>query len=130
MSKQENASSKPQGLAPSTTPSRITRTNPNSNSRLISNPPLDPFLPTEESKLKNLPNKVSALDKNIMFQDMDKDKTLQNQSANSSRSANTLASNTQESDKAIGLISNVFLGATNRFVKGTLNNASTPTKVE
>jgi hypothetical protein len=133
MSRQENAPNRLQGLAATTTPSRITRTNPNSNQRLLNNPsPANDPSPAEEepSKLTLLPNRVSALDKNVLYQDMDRGKPSAYQSTNSSRTNyGSTSSSVLEGEKAMGLISNVFLGSTNKFVKGTLNNATTPVKV-
>jgi hypothetical protein len=76
-----------------------------------------------------LPNKVSALDKNIIFQDMDKKRDANNKSTNPSSINHSISSNPNpvEANKAIGLISNVFIGATNKFMKG---GASTSTPIK
>jgi hypothetical protein len=74
MSRQENTSNKPQQPQTTSTPSRLARTNPNRNAN---NPPpfFDPFRSEEENgNCARLPNKVSALDKNVIFQDVDKSK--------------------------------------------------------
>lgn len=91
MSRQENTPNRLQQGTTSTPASRITRTNPNSNQRLISNSSLitEPAPSTEElAKLSLLPNKPSALDKNIMFQDMDHTRSSTYQSTNASRTNN------------------------------------------
>jgi hypothetical protein len=132
MSRQENAPDKPLGMASSTTPSRLARTNPNQIQRLLNHPsPPHPQFPAEDqaNKVNLMPTKVSDLDKNIIFQDMDKNKTSNYQSTNSSRINSASTPNSMDSNQSIGLISNVFLGATNRFVKGVVNNANTPVKV-
>ncbi len=64
-----------------------------------------------------------------MFQDMDHTLKSTYQSTNASRN-NNVPSSSLEGDKAMGLISNVFLGSTNKFVKGSNNNPSILAKTE
>lgn len=111
---------------PTTTPTnKITRTNPynQQTSRLNTNSKNN----TESNIIELLPNKVSALDSNVLFQDMDRVKEKNVKSTNSNSLSQSGISSVKAED-SLGLITNVFLGATNKFVKGS-NLPSTPSKL-
>ena len=127
MSKQENTSDRPQQPMAASTPSRITRTNPNRTPNI---PPLliDPFQTEEEKgRYATLPNKVSTLDKNVIFQDLDKKKSSVDQSNNSSRGNKAVSELQLEGEKTMGLVSNAFLVSASKFVRGGGVNNNMPT---
>lgn len=72
---------------------------------------------------------MSSLGANVLFQDMDKKIEKNNQPTNTTSvdQSATVSVKTEECEKSMGLITNVFMGATSKFVKVPMN-PSTPIK--